>query len=343
MPIQNTLSYEVSVTLFVISSLELLVLYYAFKRKKATWEHLWVMTLETFGYGCAALVPEAPFFTLALTNGHVIPWLRYVGWMLTCPVLLMGLVTIGTLAQQKSSEATQSKHSSPTSIQLVPILVANLVMIVLGVTSAAIDNTGLQRVLFCLAVAAGGVVFISAAQVFCVLFTYLQQKCVAQPENSAARAAKWLSAVLPAVFFSGWLLFPIGFAIGPNFGGYAAAEEETLIYFVGDIFSKNSYIALMVVFKHYFLKCTHIQPGSGQELMAPSPQAGPSQQAGPSPQAVRRWYDHEHVPSPLGRNVLHLYDEEHAPSPLGRQAPSPECLSRLGHQRLAAEALSPPP
>ena len=198
--------------LFAVSCLELLCLFYGYRLRKVTWEQLWILIVECFSYGCAATVPEAQFRTLLLANGREIPWLRFMGWLLTCPVLLMGLVSIGTMT------------GTSTSVRLVPVLVANFVMILLGVTSATIDEPGVQRLIYALAgtsagshppnasrtgllnsplntphracaVTAGGVVFMTAAQVFHSLYSFLC-RCEKHPEAAEA-------AVRPSPFPTG--------------------------------------------------------------------------------------------------------------------------------------------
>lgn len=184
--------------LFAISGLELLFLFYGYRLRKVTWEQLWILMVECFSYGCAATVPEAQFRTLLLANGREIPWMRFMSWLLTCPVLLMGLVSVGTMT------------GTSTSVRLVPILVANMVMVLLGITSAAIDEPGVQRIVFGLAglqhptshhrsqifshtaaaraVAAGGIVFMSAAQVFHSLYAFLCEQEKSTSVEVAVRA-----------------------------------------------------------------------------------------------------------------------------------------------------------
>ncbi len=124
---------------FALSALELLVLFYGWRVNKVTWEPLWILFMECFSYGSAVAVPDAPFRTLVLANGRELPWMRFMGWLLTCPVLLMGLISLGTLAGKGSS------------VRMVPILVANMVMILLGITAAGIDEPGPQRIVFAMA------------------------------------------------------------------------------------------------------------------------------------------------------------------------------------------------
>ena len=121
--------------LFAVSCLELLCLFYGYRLRKVTWEQLWILIVECFSYGCAATVPEAQFRTLQLSNGREIPWLRFMGWLLTCPVLLMGLVSIGTMT------------GTSTSVRLVPVLVANFraLLLVWGSSRSSVHGQSIHR------------------------------------------------------------------------------------------------------------------------------------------------------------------------------------------------------
>ena len=39
-------------------------------------------------------MPDSEFVNFELKNGIVLPWLRFTGWLVTCPVLLMFLVSM---------------------------------------------------------------------------------------------------------------------------------------------------------------------------------------------------------------------------------------------------------
>ena len=58
--------------------------------------------------------------------------------------------------------------------------------------------------------------------------------------------ARRVSVVLACSFFGGWVLFPIGFTLGPNFGRSISARGELLTFCFGDLLSKNIYVATMV-------------------------------------------------------------------------------------------------
>ena len=124
--------------------------------------------------------------------------MRYAGWILTCPVLLMTLVSM----------TTEDGTKAPT-VRLVPLLVANLTMVILGITAAAnlppvkwyvqlrhgaqtrtrnrsrrralTLATTLTRYIFAMALCFGGHVFSSAIQCFLALYE--------QSPNSPVRRA----------------------------------------------------------------------------------------------------------------------------------------------------------
>merc|ERR1740139_675176 len=108
------------------------------------WEPLWVLGIEGIGYCLSILEPS--FGQLKLANGTSIAWLRYSGWMVTCPVLLMFLTAMTTYGGNKPP------------VRLVPLLIANQVMIIAGITAAAYDGVA-KWVMFMLSIGCGGIVF----------------------------------------------------------------------------------------------------------------------------------------------------------------------------------------
>ena len=117
-------------------------------------------------------------------------WMRYAGWLLTCPVLLMTLVRstctrTRTCTAMNIHECTQLTHlpnsvpldsmtteegtKAPT-VRLVPLLVANLTMILFGIT-AGLTTSGAKWFIFGGALCFGGFVFSSAIQVMTIDLT----------------------------------------------------------------------------------------------------------------------------------------------------------------------------
>ena len=99
--------------------------------KWCKWEPLWVIFVEFFNYAGAMLSEEhqRTFAYFELTNGQHLAWTRFAGWIVTCPVVLLFLVGMASLVQ--------SPKSKP--IRVVPLLVANLMMLLLGMTSASMQ------------------------------------------------------------------------------------------------------------------------------------------------------------------------------------------------------------
>ena len=118
-------------------------------------------------------------------------------------------------------------------------------------------------------VAAGGVVFMTAGQVFYNMHTFILSIHFTNEDDMAAvERARQLSILLGACFFTGWLLFPIGFSLGPNFGQSISARGEMIFFFFGDLLSKNTYVGLMCFFRHYFVPLAEGVSGADVELAA---------------------------------------------------------------------------
>jgi bacteriorhodopsin len=118
--------FGANIFLLVVSVIELLLLFVAFQQGKGKWEGLWVILVECIAYAANAVSPDADHVTFRLENGMWIEWIRYSGWILTCPVLLMTLVSM-----------TTAEGTKPPTVRLVPLLVANLTLVISGITSAA--------------------------------------------------------------------------------------------------------------------------------------------------------------------------------------------------------------
>ena len=151
--------FGANIFLLVISIIELLLLFVAFQQGKGKWEGLWVILVECIAYSANAVSPDADHVTFRLENGMWIEWIRYSGWILTCPVLLMTLVSM-----------TTAEGTKPPTVRLVPLLVANLTLVIAGITSAA-SLPPVKWYIFALAACFGGVVFSSAIQCFIALFS----------------------------------------------------------------------------------------------------------------------------------------------------------------------------
>jgi len=213
--------------LLIISVLQMLLLQVGFMRGKVKWEAMWVIFVECVAYGAALVSPGADFVSIHLTNGMWIEWMRYAGWILTCPVLLMTLVSM----------TTEDGTKAPT-VRLVPLLVSNLTMVLLGITAAA-NLPPVKWYIFAMALCFGGVVFSSAIQCFIALY-----------EFSPCASVRKTSLALCLTFLAGWGCFPCAFVSGHSGMNVISIEVQWGLFVIGDILSKNCWVGLAVLRSH---------------------------------------------------------------------------------------------
>ena len=143
-------SHKVSVVF--ITAVQLIGLFYAFQNGITGWEPLWVLGIEGTNYCLSILQPGLG--DLETHDGRTISWLRYAGWMVTCPVLLMFLTAMTTYGGR------------PAPVRLVPLLIANQMMILAGVTACAYGGIA-KWVIYLLSCACGGIVI--TLSIICLL------------------------------------------------------------------------------------------------------------------------------------------------------------------------------
>ena len=131
-----------------ITGLQSTWLFYCFQHGISGWEPLWVLVVEGINYCLSIMKPGLGDFELG--NGNTIAWLRYAGWMVTCPVLLMFLTAMTTFGGRKAP------------VRLVPLLIANQCMILAGVTACAYNGSA-KWVTYMVACSCGGVVITLSA------------------------------------------------------------------------------------------------------------------------------------------------------------------------------------
>lgn len=173
----------------------------------------------------AAVEPLTYLLGLLFADQTVVPigddglpfaWLRYGGWLCTCPVLLLNLTNL----------PKGRKYKSP--MNTLGALVLDQVMIVAGVS--AIFYKGIAKAaLFAIGLLAG-------AALFRIAFNTFQSASKSYPEH--ARTWLWGIAV---VFFSSWCLFPILWLLGPEGSGVISVQDSLVMHAIADLVSKNTY------------------------------------------------------------------------------------------------------
>ena len=139
----------------------------AFQQGVTGWEPLWVITVEGINYCLSIMRPGLG--ALEMANGATVAWLRYAGWLITCPVLLMFLTAMTTYGGRKAP------------VRLVPLLIANQCMIIAGISASAYE--GMDRWLMYM-VACGCGVIVLTLSIIC-----LYSLCAARDEPAESRGS----------------------------------------------------------------------------------------------------------------------------------------------------------
>ena len=151
--------------------------------------------------------------------------------MATCPVLILFLVSLTTFGGREAS------------VRVVPLLVANQMMFLMGATSGMCDNSSDARWWFYGASCSAGLfVFISSAM--CVRSLYVHFG--SSPSGANGRS---LVLLLSACFFVGWVIFLIVWTLGHSGTRQMSDDTASVFQMVGDLLSKKLFIVFAVVLK----------------------------------------------------------------------------------------------
>ena len=146
-------------------------------------------------------------------NGRKMPWLRYVGWLITCPVLLIHL---GNLTGEANFNI----------MRLMKMLVGLQLMVVSASTATVLDS-GIRWLFYFTGWCSMGLVFTQAFDVF-----YEAQSIF------PAKAKKHVS-VMAFTFYSSWVLFAFAWFLSPH-GIHAINTDFTnFLMAVADVPSKT--------------------------------------------------------------------------------------------------------
>ena len=189
-------------------AVQLAAIFYAFQHRMTGWEPLWVLGFECVLYATNTFVPDigtptphthqpttsvTPFHTrpppsphphhppppagdLVLSDGKRIAWLRYCGWLMTCPVLLMFLVSMTTFGGRRAP------------VRLVPLLIANQGMVLTGVTACAYDAPNKWGV-YMVSVSAGGMVLTLSTICLAALYSLASDRL--DPHDRKSEGWRW--------------------------------------------------------------------------------------------------------------------------------------------------------
>ncbi|CAG9467467.1 unnamed protein product [Pedinophyceae sp. YPF-701] len=200
-------SFVISLSLFTFFSYQYFV-------ATCGWEVIYVGALESMYYILEIFFESYPPFTVYNANGATAAWLRYMSWLLTCPVMLIHLSNITGLGEQYNSR----------TMRLITFDQGTLIM---GVTAAL--ATGVPKIIFFLiGVVFGGTTFYTAAQI------YIESYHVVP-----AGICRQLVRYMTWAFFLSWPIFPLNFLAGPEGFGFFNSSGSVIAQSVCDLISKN--------------------------------------------------------------------------------------------------------
>lgn len=180
------------------------------------WEVAYMAVIEAAVYIVAIGWETTSPFTVYLTNGRVVPWLRYLEWLITCPVILIALSRVGQ---------TGGGYSRST----MKLLTSDQGTIILGIFAACTESDVGQTAFYLCGVAYGFTTFYTAASVYVEAWRSVPDEC------------KSLLKVMAYFFYSGWLMFPVLFVVGPEGAGHLSDAGSTIGHSIADLLSKQSW------------------------------------------------------------------------------------------------------
>lgn len=175
---------------------------------------VFVAFIEFIYYILEIYASNIPPAMLYCSHGATIVWLRYVEWLMTCPVLLIHLSNITGLGEEYSHRTMK-------------LLVCDQGTVLMGVTAAA-SGRGVKIFFFICGLGFGLTTFYIAAQVYIASYHQVPRgKC-----RSLVRAMAW-------TYFVSWPLFPVMFLFGPEGFGIITLSGSYIGHCVIDFISKN--------------------------------------------------------------------------------------------------------
>ena len=208
------------------------------------WEVAWVASVETVNY-VIQVATGSPRVELA--HGGMFPWMRYVGWQLTCPVLLAFIVV--------------NMLESPSTRLVIQMLMLLQFIILSGMTASLVADMSM-KILFVVIAA------LSLCILYYQLYTNRKYKDVPTTHNKEYH--------LLLYFMGSWLVFPILFIVGPEMTNLVAFELTLVGHCVGDLIAKNAFGLLAWQYTKYVykknLKAPDLEAHAAPDLEAHSAQ-----------------------------------------------------------------------
>ncbi|KAK3233187.1 hypothetical protein CYMTET_56505 [Cymbomonas tetramitiformis] len=183
-------------------------------QRHCPWQVMYIAILEVTVYLLELFAHHEDAILIHLYNGNTVYWIRYAGWLLTCPVILIHL---SQLSEENETHLTE---------QLLKMVTSNQVMIVFGITGA-ISSGASRPVCFIGGCIACGQLYVAAMEVYNRAYALYP-----------AQALPYIN-LMRAIFFITWSLFPVFYILGPEGFDAISLETSVVLHVLNDMFAKN--------------------------------------------------------------------------------------------------------
>jgi len=189
--------------------------------------------LMAFGQGDVIITQDNLFFTpdgvLDVETASLVYWARYLDWVFTTPLLLIGLLTLGLRAVSGHGEAVRDRLGL-----VAGVVGADVLMIITGLFGALSMNSQHKYIWF--AISCGFFLAVIAA-----VWGPVRAAAAEQGGGVAALYTK-LAGILTVL----WFVYPILWLLGTEGTGTISLDLEVIVFTVIDLTAKVGFGILLV-------------------------------------------------------------------------------------------------
>jgi len=189
--------------------------------------------LMAFGQGDVIVTNNNLFFTpdgvLDVETASLVYWARYLDWVFTTPLLLIGLLTLGLRAGSGSGEAARDRLGL-----IAGVIGADVLMIITGLFGALSVNSQHKYIWF--AISCGFFLAVLAA-----VWGPVRAAAAEQGGSVAALYSK-LAGILTVL----WFIYPILWLLGTEGTGAISLDLEVIVFTIIDLTAKVGFGILLV-------------------------------------------------------------------------------------------------
>jgi bacteriorhodopsin len=189
--------------------------------------------LMAFGQGDVIITQDNWFLTpdgvLDIETASLVYWARYLDWVFTTPLLLIGLLTLGLRAVTGGGEAVRDRLGL-----VAGVVGADVLMIITGLFGALSINSQHKYIWF--AISCGFFLAVLAA-----VWGPVRAAAAEQGGDVAALYTK-LAGILTVL----WIIYPILWLVGTEGTGIISLDLEVIVFTIIDLTAKVGFGILLV-------------------------------------------------------------------------------------------------